>query len=43
MVDQKVDADALLGFKIKCFLDAYKGYHQIFMADDDAEKNRFYH
>lgn len=39
MIDQKVDA--LLGFQIKCFLDAYKGYHQIFMADDDAKKTAF--
>lgn len=41
VIEQKVDA--LVGFRIKSFLDAYKGYHQIFMADDDAEKNRFYH
>ncbi|GKC12720.1 hypothetical protein Tco_1009502 [Tanacetum coccineum] len=28
-------------FSFKCFLDAYKGYHQIEMAKDDEEKTAF--
>lgn len=38
-IDQKVDA--LIGFRRKCFLDAYKGYHQILIDDKDAEKTAF--
>nr|GEX29682.1 reverse transcriptase domain-containing protein [Tanacetum cinerariifolium] len=30
------------GFRFKCFLDAYKGYHQIQMAEEDEEKTTFY-
>ncbi|GJX33498.1 reverse transcriptase domain-containing protein [Tanacetum coccineum] len=33
---------AVVGFRYKCFLDAYKGYHQIQMASDDEEKTAFY-
>ncbi|GKD17397.1 reverse transcriptase domain-containing protein [Tanacetum coccineum] len=29
--------ESLMGFKYKCFLDAYKGYHQIQMAKKDEE------
>lgn len=39
VIEQKVDA--LVGFKIKCFLDAYKGYHQIMMEEGDAKKTAF--
>lgn len=37
---QKVES--LQGFKLKCFLDAYKGYHQILMSGEDEEKIDFY-
>ncbi|GJV86079.1 reverse transcriptase domain-containing protein [Tanacetum coccineum] len=33
---------SLMGFKYKCFLDAYKGYHQIQMAKKDKEKTEFH-
>ncbi|KAD3642299.1 hypothetical protein E3N88_31523 [Mikania micrantha] len=39
-IDAKVDAIA--GFKFKCFLDAYKGYHQVQMRLCDEEKTAFY-
>ncbi|GJU66245.1 reverse transcriptase domain-containing protein [Tanacetum coccineum] len=39
-IDCKVEA--VMGFKYKCFLDAYKGYHQIQMAKEDEEKTAFY-
>ncbi|GJY27087.1 reverse transcriptase domain-containing protein [Tanacetum coccineum] len=35
-IDWKVKS--LCGFPFKCFLDAYKGYHQIQMAEEDEEK-----
>ncbi|GJW19910.1 reverse transcriptase domain-containing protein [Tanacetum coccineum] len=38
-IDWKVES--LCGFPFKCFLDAYKGYHQIQMAKEDEEKNNF--
>ncbi|XP_076882310.1 uncharacterized protein LOC143530736 [Bidens hawaiensis] len=38
-IDLKVDVVAL--FKFKCFLDAYKGYHQIHMAAGDEDKTAF--
>lgn len=38
--DQKVEL--LQGFKLKCFLDAYKGYHQILMSKENEEKTTFY-
>ncbi|GJS19910.1 reverse transcriptase domain-containing protein [Tanacetum coccineum] len=37
--DWKVES--LCGFPFKCFLDAYKGYHQIKMAKEDEEKTTF--
>ncbi|GKC73069.1 reverse transcriptase domain-containing protein [Tanacetum coccineum] len=40
VVDCKVEG--VMGFKYKCFLDAYKGYHQIQMAKEDKEKTAFY-
>ncbi|GJY40215.1 reverse transcriptase domain-containing protein [Tanacetum coccineum] len=38
-IDWKVES--LCGFPFKCFLDAYKGYHQIKMAKEDEEKIEF--
>ncbi|GJX66586.1 reverse transcriptase domain-containing protein [Tanacetum coccineum] len=38
-IDWKVES--LCGFPFKCFLDAYKGYHQIQMAKEDKEKTTF--
>ncbi|GKE01673.1 reverse transcriptase domain-containing protein [Tanacetum coccineum] len=39
-IDSKIKA--VMGFPLKCFLDAYKGYHQVQMADEDEEKTAFY-
>ncbi|GKB04822.1 hypothetical protein Tco_0833017, partial [Tanacetum coccineum] len=39
-IDGKIDS--IVGFRYKCFLDAYKGYHQVQMAQDDEEKTAFY-
>ncbi|GJV96891.1 reverse transcriptase domain-containing protein [Tanacetum coccineum] len=38
-IDWKVES--LCGFPFICFLDAYKGYHQIQMAKEDEEKITF--
>ncbi|GJY88407.1 reverse transcriptase domain-containing protein [Tanacetum coccineum] len=38
-IDWKVES--LCGFPFKCFLDAYKGYHQIQMAEEDEENTAF--
>ncbi|GKA00633.1 reverse transcriptase domain-containing protein [Tanacetum coccineum] len=38
-IDWKLES--LCGFPFKCFLDAYKGYHQIQMAKEDEEKTTF--
>ncbi|GKD35979.1 reverse transcriptase domain-containing protein, partial [Tanacetum coccineum] len=38
-IDWKVES--LCGYPLKCFLDAYKGYHQIKMAEEDEEKIAF--
>nr|GEU91227.1 reverse transcriptase domain-containing protein [Tanacetum cinerariifolium] len=38
-IDWKVES--LCGYPYKCFLDAYKGYHQIKMAEEDEEKTAF--
>ncbi|GJX00090.1 reverse transcriptase domain-containing protein [Tanacetum coccineum] len=38
-IDWKVES--LCGYPFKCFLDAYKGYHQIKMAKKDEEKKTF--
>ncbi|KAD6454060.1 hypothetical protein E3N88_08766 [Mikania micrantha] len=39
-VDTKVDS--LVGYMFKCFLDSYKGYHQIQMSRKDEEKTAFH-
>nr|GEW86251.1 hypothetical protein [Tanacetum cinerariifolium] len=39
-IDWKIKS--LMGFKYKCFLDAYKGYHQIHMAKKYEEKTAFH-
>ncbi|GJZ00528.1 reverse transcriptase domain-containing protein [Tanacetum coccineum] len=38
-IDWKVES--LCGYPFNCFLDAYKGYHQIQMAEEDEEKMTF--
>ncbi|GJZ78535.1 reverse transcriptase domain-containing protein, partial [Tanacetum coccineum] len=39
-IESKIEA--VMGYPLKCFLDAYKGYHQVQMADEDEEKTAFY-
>ncbi|XP_027161349.1 uncharacterized protein LOC113762211 [Coffea eugenioides] len=41
---QRIDAlvDSAMGHEILCFLDAFKGYHQIGMSEEDQEKMAFY-
>ncbi|GJU43732.1 reverse transcriptase domain-containing protein [Tanacetum coccineum] len=39
-IDWKIES--LMGFQYKCFLDAYKGYHQIQMKNKDEEKTAFH-
>ncbi|GJT45271.1 reverse transcriptase domain-containing protein [Tanacetum coccineum] len=39
-IDWKVES--LCGYPFKCFLDTYKGYHQIQMAKPDEEKTAFH-
>ncbi|GJW61700.1 reverse transcriptase domain-containing protein [Tanacetum coccineum] len=39
-IDWKVES--LCGYPFKCFLDAYKGYHQIQMTEQDEEKKAFH-
>ncbi|GJR52188.1 reverse transcriptase domain-containing protein [Tanacetum coccineum] len=39
-IDSKIEA--VMGFPFKCFLDAYKGYHQVQMVEEDEEKTAFY-
>ncbi|GJR48380.1 reverse transcriptase domain-containing protein [Tanacetum coccineum] len=34
--------ESLCGYPFKCFLDAYKGYHQIQMAEENEEKTAFH-
>ena len=35
--------DSVMGYEILCFLDAFKGYHQIGMSEEDQEKIAFSH
>ncbi|GKD27007.1 reverse transcriptase domain-containing protein [Tanacetum coccineum] len=39
-IDLKIEA--VMGYPFKCFLDAYKGYHQVQMSEEDEEKTAFY-
>ncbi|GJU37509.1 hypothetical protein Tco_1185863 [Tanacetum coccineum] len=39
-IDWKVES--ILGFRLKLFLDAYKGYHQIQMGKGDKDKTTFF-
>ncbi|GJS82150.1 reverse transcriptase domain-containing protein [Tanacetum coccineum] len=39
-IDWKIES--LMGFQYKCFLDAYKGYHQIHITKKDEEKMAFH-
>ncbi|GKE45700.1 reverse transcriptase domain-containing protein [Tanacetum coccineum] len=39
-IDLKIEV--VIGHPFKCFLDAYKGYHQIQMSEEDEEKTTFY-
>ncbi|GJY82085.1 reverse transcriptase domain-containing protein [Tanacetum coccineum] len=39
-IDGKIES--VVGFRYKCFLDAYKVYHKVHMAQDDDEKTAFY-
>nr|GEW08124.1 reverse transcriptase domain-containing protein [Tanacetum cinerariifolium] len=39
-IDWKVES--LCGYPLKCFLDAYKGYHQIQLVESDEEKTAFH-
>nr|GEX25657.1 reverse transcriptase domain-containing protein [Tanacetum cinerariifolium] len=39
-IDWKVES--LCGYPFKCFLDTYKGYHQIQLAESDEEKTAFH-
>nr|GEY82927.1 reverse transcriptase domain-containing protein [Tanacetum cinerariifolium] len=39
-IDWKVKS--LCGYPFKCFMDAYKGYHHIQMAEQDEEKTAFH-
>ncbi|GJX38482.1 reverse transcriptase domain-containing protein [Tanacetum coccineum] len=39
-IDWKVES--LYSYPFKCFLDVYKGYHQIHMAESDKEKTSFH-
>ncbi|GJY67873.1 reverse transcriptase domain-containing protein, partial [Tanacetum coccineum] len=38
----ELGAENLHKYRLKCFLDAYKGYHQIPMAEKDEEKTAFF-
>ncbi|GKD40317.1 reverse transcriptase domain-containing protein [Tanacetum coccineum] len=39
-IDMKIES--VVRFPLKCFLDAYKGYHQVQMVEEDEEKTAFY-
>ncbi|GJS58342.1 reverse transcriptase domain-containing protein, partial [Tanacetum coccineum] len=40
VIDWKIEY--LMGFKYKCFIDSYKGYHKIQMSKKDEEKTAFH-
>nr|GEW22119.1 reverse transcriptase domain-containing protein [Tanacetum cinerariifolium] len=40
-IDIKIEV--IIGFPFKCFLDGYKGYHQVQMAEEDEEKKSSTH
>ncbi|GKD54754.1 hypothetical protein Tco_1288141, partial [Tanacetum coccineum] len=42
LLEINLKIEAVMGFPFKCFLDRYKGYHQIQMSKDDEEKTAFY-
>ncbi|GJV24925.1 reverse transcriptase domain-containing protein [Tanacetum coccineum] len=42
LLEIKWKVESLCGYPFKCFLDAYKGYHQIQMAESDEEKTAFH-
>ncbi|GJZ56458.1 reverse transcriptase domain-containing protein [Tanacetum coccineum] len=39
-IDWKIES--MCDYPFKCFMDAYKGYHQIQMAEEDEEKTAFH-
>nr|GEZ01054.1 reverse transcriptase domain-containing protein [Tanacetum cinerariifolium] len=39
--DDNWKVESLYGYPYKCFLDTYKGYHQIKIAEEDEEKTTF--
>lgn len=39
-INQKIES--LEGFQFKCFLDVYKGHHQVQMKKEDEEKTTFH-
>nr|GEV33441.1 reverse transcriptase domain-containing protein [Tanacetum cinerariifolium] len=39
---QSCHVESLCGYPFKCFLDAYKGYHQIQLAEPNEEKTAFH-
>ncbi|GKA83597.1 hypothetical protein Tco_0805192 [Tanacetum coccineum] len=39
-IDLKIES--VMGFPLKFFLDAYKGYHQVQITEEDEEKTSFY-
>ena len=40
--DMDLKIESVVGSKLKCFLDAYKGYHQVQMSIEDEEITAFY-
>ncbi|GJR12106.1 hypothetical protein Tco_0794758 [Tanacetum coccineum] len=41
LLERDWKVESLCGYPFKCFLAAYKGYHQIKMAKEDEEKTTF--
>nr|GEW86935.1 reverse transcriptase domain-containing protein [Tanacetum cinerariifolium] len=42
LLEIDIKIEPVVGFPLKCFLDAYKGYHQVQMAEEEKEKTAFY-